>query len=46
MNLLRDCNLKKSDKCLSKILINTSNPNSNIGKSLIDKNMKLVIKNM
>ena len=46
MNLLRDCNPKKSEKCLSKRLINSANPNSNIGKILTNKNMKLVIENI
>ena len=46
MNLLRDCNSKKSKKCLSKRLINSANPSSNFGKFLTNKNMKLVIENM
>ena len=46
MNLLRDCNLKKSGKCLSKILTNCANPSKNIGEILINKNMNLVIENM
>ena len=46
MNLLRDCNSKKSENCLSKRLINSANPSSNIGKFLTNKNMKLVIENM
>ena len=46
MNLLRHCNPKKSEKCLSERLINSANPISNIGKIWINKNMKLVIENM
>ena len=47
MNLLRNCNLKKSEKCLSERLINSANPSSDdIDKILIKKNMKLVIENM
>ena len=46
MNLLRDCNLKKSEKYLSKRLVNSANPSSNIGKILINKNINLVIENM
>ena len=43
MNLLRECNLKKSDKCLRKRLINSASPSSNIGENLMNKNMKLLI---
>ena len=46
INLLCDCHNKKSEKCLSKRLINSANPSSNIGKILTDKNMKLVIENV
>ena len=46
VNLLRDCNSKKSENCLSKRLIINANPSSNIGKFLTNKNMKLVIENM
>ena len=46
MNLLRDCNLKKSGKCLTKRLINSANPGTNFCKTLINKNIKLVIKNI
>ena len=46
MNLLRDCNSKNSENCLSKRLIISANPSSNIGKFLTNKNMKLVIENM
>ena len=46
MNLLSDCNLQKSEKCLSKRLINSANPSSNIDNILINNNMKLVIENI
>ena len=46
MNLPRDYNLKKSEKCLSKRLINNANPCSKIGKILMNKNIKLVIENV
>ena len=42
----RDCNPRKSEKFLSKRLINRANPSSNIGKILTNKTMKLVIKKM
>ena len=43
MNLLHDCNLKNSEMCLSKRIINSANPCNKIGKILIKKNIKLVI---
>ena len=46
MNLLRDFSLKKTGKYFSIRLINSANPSSNIGKILINKNMKLVMENM
>ena len=46
MNLLRDCSLIKSEKCLNKRLINSANPSSSIGKMLINENLKLIIENM
>ena len=46
MNLLHDCNRKKSEKCLSIRLISSTNTSSKIGKILINKNIKLVIKSM
>ena len=42
MSLLRECNPKKSEKRLSKRLINKANPSSNIGQILTNKNMKLI----
>ena len=46
MNLLHDCNRKKSEKCLSIRLISSTNTSSKIGKILINKIIKLVIKSM
>ena len=46
MDLLRDCNLKKSENCCNKRLIFSASPSSKISKIFINKNMKLVIKNM
>ena len=46
MNLLRDCNSKNSEKCLSKRLINSANSSSNFSKFLTNKDMELVIENM
>ena len=36
---------KNQKSVFGKTLINSTNPSSNIGKSSINKNMKLVIKN-
>ena len=41
MNLLRDCNPKKWEKCLTKRLINSANPSTNFGKFLIKKTHKV-----
>ena len=46
MNLLRDCNLKKSEKSFIKRLINSTNRSSKISEFLIKKDIKLVIVNL